>query len=183
MIGSAPSINDYKSEIANFKGEIWCLNDSWFWLEPSGIKIDKIFITDSRFIEKSKTKIAKSKPSKIFTLDTVNIDPIYSKNHQIVKLKNLGRDGFSMRAGEIYHGCSVFFAAIQVAASSGIKDISCCGVLFPPPGKYKRIDKSMNMPEYIYPFQLLNAKKMMGKLSELEITLNIFEPESNLHFL
>jgi len=53
IIGSAPSIKSHIKDIKKFQGERWALNDSWFWLEKQGITVDKVFITDSRFIKKS----------------------------------------------------------------------------------------------------------------------------------
>lgn len=181
IIGSAPTLTKYTSEIKKYDGEIWALNDALFWLEERKISVNKIFITDKRFISKSKERIEKGSCRVIFTFDGI-CDQLSDK-FCINIMHNNGRDGFSMNDMDVYHGCSVFFPAVQVATTRGFKDISTCGVMFTPPGLYKRIDGSLNMPEYVYKYQIKNAKIMIRKLEDLNINIQIFEPESNLNFL
>jgi hypothetical protein len=183
IVGSAPTIENYKDQISNFKGEIWSLNDAWFWLEENGISVDKAFITDSRFIKYTYQKIAKTQCSTIVVIDHVNLDLIHGLNKKVYIFRSLGRDGFSLKYGEVYHGCSVFFTALQTAVAMKYKEISCCGILLYPPSNYQRINGNSVMPEYVHSIQLNNVKKAKYQLDRLMIALNVFEPESNLNFL
>jgi hypothetical protein len=183
IVGSAPTIENYKDQISNFKGEIWSLNDAWFWLEENGISVDKAFITDGRFIKHTYQKIAKTQCSTIVVIDHVNLDLIHELNKKVYIFRSLGRDGFSLKYGEVYHGCSVFFTALQTAVAMKYKEISCCGILLYPPSNYQRINGNSVMPEYVHSIQLNNVKKAKYQLDRLMIALNVFEPESNLNFL
>lgn len=183
IIGSAPSIEHYLTKIQKFQGERWALNDSWFWLEKHGITVDKVFITDTRFIKKSVKRIESSSCPTIVTTHTVDLSSIEHLEKNIYVFRALGRDGFSLKYGEVYHGCSVFFTAIQTAFSQKYQNIAVCGVSFPPPGSYFRIDGSSHMPEYVHNIQLNNAHHALKKLRDFDINLEVFEPESNLNFL
>ncbi len=183
IVGSAPTLPKYIEKIKTFDGECWALNDAWFWLEKNYIKVSLAFITDSRFINQSIAKIESAHCNHIVTINSVNWAKLQELKKNILVLKSIGRDGFSIRPGEVFHGCSVFFTALQTAFNLGATDISICGVLLSPPGKYMRINGTKGTPEYVHEIQLRNAKKAFDLLEKFDIKTTIFEPESNLNYL
>lgn len=183
IVGSAPTVERYREVIRNFPGERWALNDAWFWLENNGIDVNAAFITDNRFLQKSRSKIGDACCQNIVVIDRVDLESIRNLKKTVYIFKTLGRDGFSPRYGEIYHGCSVFFTAVQTAFALKYPKIAVCGVLLPPPGRYVRVDGSRSMPEYVHAIQMKNARHIIRNLARFDVSLDVFEPESNLNFL
>lgn len=183
IVGSAPSIERYREQIKKATGECWALNDALFYLEKHKISVEKAFITDARFIKKAISTIIQSKCSIFITIDTVPLDLIKATKKHFLIFKSLGRDGFSTDYGKIFHGCSVFFCALQTAVALKYQSITTCGVLFPPPSRYVRIDESKNLPEFVHTIQLNNAHRALTVLRKINLDLKIMEPESNLNFL
>lgn len=183
IVGSAPSIEYYRDEIKKSRGERWALNDALFYLEKNNISVEKTFITDTRFIKKTFSLLIQSRCPLFITLDTVNPDLIKALKKNFFVFKSLGRDGFSSEYGKVFHGCSVFFCALQTAVALKYQSITTCGVIFPPPSRYARIDQSKNLPEFVHTIQLSNARRALSFLRKIDLDLKIIEPESNLNFL
>ena len=185
IIGSAPTLTHHMDFIASFDGDIWALNDAWMHVERHGIKISSAVVTDSRFIRKRYREIAASPCSNLITINTVDLDPIKEKKINAFVLKSLGRDGFSRELGKVYHGCSVFFTALQTACSYELnyESIKCCGILLSPPTSYARIDGSNHMPEYVHAIQLKNARHAMEEIRRFRINFVALDAESNLNYL
>ncbi len=183
IVGSAPSIAAEKQRIANFKGDLWALNDSLFWLEENGFAAERLFVNDSRFIRKSAEALRRSPVASIVTLDRVDISAIPDLAGKITLLETLGRDGFSNDLGRVFHGCSVFASALQCAAAMGYRAISTVGVMFPLPSAYARIDGRATLPEFVHDKQLHNMQRAMGYFRSKGIPVDVAEKTSNLNFL
>ncbi|WP_137172901.1 hypothetical protein [Massilia sp. HP4] len=185
IVGSAPTLTHHMELIKKFDGDIWALNDAWMHVEQHGIRIDAAVVTDSRFLKKRRSEINSSPCCDLITIDTVNLDPIREKKINAYVLKSLGRDGFSRELGEVYHGCSVFFTALQTACSYTLnyENIKSCGVLLSPPKSYARIDGSNHMPEYVHATQLKNARRAMEEIRKFRINFEALDAESNLNYL
>jgi hypothetical protein len=183
IVGSAPTIEKYEDKIRFFSGEIWALNDSIFWLSEKNIKVQNLFVTDSRFLRKRKYELPNVDFEKLVTIDTVDLSEYNYDNNEVIVLRCLGRDGFSLKFGEVYHGCSVAFPALQCAAALGYNGIHISGIVFPPPLSYKRIDGTSGLPEYVFNNQISNARIAMMALNKGNIDIHISEPESALNFL
>lgn len=185
IVGSAPTLGSHIEYLKQYEGDVWALNDAWMYLEERGISVSAAVATDSRFIKKRQTEIKKSACQNLITIDAVDLDPISEKQMRVFVMKSLGRDGFSREIGKVYHGCSVFFTALQSACSYSLnyKFIECCAVLLSPPTSYTRIDGTSHMPEYVHAVQLKNARRAMQEIRKFRISLTILDAESNLNFL
>lgn len=183
IVGSAPTVNDYLNDITQFDGDIWALNDAWFWLEHNSVQVKKAFFTDTRFVQKSYKKILHSKCRDLITIDRVDIRLIQTLQTHISVFRSLGAIGCSSNYGAVFHGCSVFFSAMQTAIALNCRNITVCGVLLPMPGQYVRIDGTKTFPEYVHITQLKTARITLQRIRQLGLNLNILEPESNLNFL
>jgi hypothetical protein len=183
IIGSAPTIEDNLQKIKKHVGECWALNGAWFWLEKNNIKVHKAFITDPRFIKDNYESIKNTICNIIVTIDSIHESCFPKVGKKIYIFKTLGRDGFSKKYEEVYHGTSVFFTALQVAYNVGYKKITSCGVMFPPPFNYIRINGDSNLPEYVHKYQLKNAHLSLEILRESKVNFYPLESESNLNFV
>ncbi len=183
IVGSAPTIKKYLKKIKQFDGEVWALNDSWFWLEKNSVQVDRAYFTDTRFIRKALEKIKQSKCNNLITIDQIELDLIRNLNKNINVFHSLGTIGCSLRYGEVFHGCSVFFTSIQTAIAMKYDEITVCGVLFPMPGQYTRIDGTQNFPEYVHNIQLKTARITLQRIREIGLKLKVLELNSNLNYL
>lgn len=185
IVGSAPTLNSHLDYLKKFEGDIWALNDAWIYLEERGIKVHAAVATDSRFIKKRQNEIKKSLCRNLITIDAVDLTPIAEKQMHAFVMKSLGRDGFSREIGKVYHGCSVFFTALQTACSYSLSydAIECCAILLSPPTSYRRIDGTSHMPEYVHAVQLKNAQRAMQEIRKFRINFTVLDAESNLNFL
>ena len=183
IVGSAPSVKDHLSDVAAFKGDVWALNDAYFWLLENEIKPEVLFINDTRFVRKRAADLNLLEDPSIVTLHTVDTSEIDAQHPEISRLQVLGRDGFSEELGSVYHGCSVFTTALQCAVASGRTRIHIVGVMLPPPMLYSRIDGSVQLPEYVHTHQIRSVRLGMETLRRPTIDYKIYEASSNLQFL
>lgn len=179
IVGGAPSITSYLENIKEYNGEIWALNDSIFWLEDNGIKVDKLVVADQRFVDKQIEKLPLISCNDLILADYIDLKSI---NKRQFKVKVLGRDGVSERFGEAYHGCTVANLALQTARLANYKTINTVGILLHFPTAYERIDGSKTMPEFVHKTQIKNIKNTVHKIRKDRIELIAFEPSSNINF-
>lgn len=183
IIGSAHTVEEHEAQIRAFRGELWALNDAVFWLNKKKVHVDRLFVTDSRFVIKRKGTLSQAKFGHIVTIDRVDWASTDVSKDRITTLHSLGRDGFSREFGAVFHGCSVFFTALQCVASLHYAAVTTCGVLLSTPVAYKRIDGTRSLPEYVHNVQIANARSAMKRLRESRISFKCLEATSNLNFL
>lgn len=183
IIGSAHTVEEHEAQVRAFRGEIWALNDAVFWLNKKKVHVDRLFVTDSRFVMKKRDTLSQAQFGQIVTIDTVDWAPTDVSKDRITTLHSLGRDGFSRNFGAVFHGCSVVFTALQCAAALHYSAVTTCGVILSPPITYKRIDGTQSLPEYVHNVQISNARRAMKHLREAKITFESLESASNLNFL
>lgn len=183
IVGSAPTTRQFADRIRAFNGEVWALNDALFWLNETNISVDRLFVTDTRFLRKNVKQMPKANFGALVTIDTVDIVADLPDGTEIFTLKCVGRDGFVTEFGKVFHGCSVLFTALQCAAALRYPNINTCGVLLSCPSLYARIDGTRSLPEYVHDVQIRNARLAMTRLREQGIRFEAFENHSNLNFL
>ncbi|MPW28743.1 hypothetical protein F9L16_06960 [Agarivorans sp. B2Z047] len=181
IVGSAPSAKNHIDYIRSFKGEVWALNDAIFWLEKESIQVSKLFATDQRFFLKSANELRNIHCNVIVSIDT--IDTRFFPRKNVYLFKSLGRDGFSLKSGEVYHGCSVLFTALQYAYHSRCIELATTGVMLHPPYSYKRIDGSNSLPEFVILSQLKNLRATLSYFRAAGIKLKALEENSNVNFM
>jgi hypothetical protein len=183
IVGGSPTISDYLKDIRSFSGALWALNDAVFYLESNDVHVDALIVTDERFLEKATGRINKVKCKSIICFDGFSLDYFKGFSGVVYMVKSIGRDGFSEISPNIYHGCTVFYASIQMAAMLEYKKIVTCGIVFPVPGRYSRVDGSKSMPEYVFPYQVKNLISGLDCLNKKNILIDSFEQNSIIKYV
>lgn len=183
IVGSSETVRHFVHTLRETDGDIWALNDALFWLEEEKISTNALFVNDARFLVKSGDRIHKSEVNEIVVLDKIDKSLTANFGSRLITLKTLGRDGVSLDAGSVYHGCTVFHSALQCALASRYRSINIFGVVMPPPTKYRRVDGSETLPEYVHAVQLANIHLGLAAARQRYVKVNIADPHSNLNFL
>lgn len=183
IIGGAPTVKEYINNIKSFKGDVWALNDAVFFLESNGIIPNKLICTDNRFIKKNESLLGFLKCKEMITTEGIFNNNEVDFKGCIKTVKVTSRDGFSTSPGTIYHGCSVFNAALQIAYWGYYKDISTIGVLLNNPKGYTRVDSTKTMPEYVHKIQIYNLKQAKEKLSKIGVDVHAIEFNSSINYI
>jgi hypothetical protein len=182
IVGGAPSIALHLDRIKKYKGEIWALNDAIFWLENNDVSVNRLVISDQRFVHKNKDIISNIQCKGIISADYIDFEPLSEELFNNTRIKVLGRNGISENINEAFHGCTVANFALQVARLSCFKAINTVGVLLHFPTIYERIDGSKSMPEFVHDTQIINIKSVVQKIRKSGIALEAFEYNSNINF-
>ncbi|MAR55729.1 MAG: hypothetical protein CMM93_00960 [Rickettsiales bacterium] len=182
IAGSAPSLAE-AVPVMESATNIWALNDAAFFLKDRAISFDRLFISDRRFIRDRMERLLQLDTCDIATFTQLQPEFPEALRPQLRLWESLGRRGVSLMPGRVYHGCSVFNFAFQVALQEGWQRIQIAGVDLPPPPGYTRIDGSQHLPEYVYPYQLETTAKLLRLASDAKVEIDILSPCSNLHGL
>ncbi|WPC74282.1 motility associated factor glycosyltransferase family protein [Vibrio porteresiae] len=183
IIGGAPTVEENVDYIKSFEGEIWALNDSIFFLENNEIYPDKLIFTDKRFIRKNIVNLGKIKCTDFFCNDlSIDMSLKYlGKNIQYFQIA--GRDGFCTSGVRLFHGCSVFNAALQLAYRGRYSSVTSVGVLLNSPKSYSRIDGTRSMPEYVHKSQVYNLTQCKKMLTSIGCKVKGLEFNSTINFV
>lgn len=182
IVGGAPTVRNFKKEIANFKGDIWALNDSIFWLENENIKVNNLVISDQRFIEKNLNKLPNIKCNNFIAADYISFDNLTFIPSSLYRIEIVGRTGISDSKLQAFHGCTVAHLALQLARMLNYRKITTTGVILGFPINYERIDGSRSMPEYVHNVQVENVKAIVQALRDEDIEVLALESESNINY-
>ena len=114
-------------------------------------------ITDDRYFRKNLSRINLLENLYLSTFDTVSSISLTKATGIACISKNLGRDGFSEKFGQVYHGCSVLHEALQFCYwakyenSFSWHNTSSTNVL-----QENRISYKVTLPQFVYFHQLRN---------------------------
>ena len=181
IVGGAPSSVSYLQKIKEHEGDVWALNDAVFWLESNNIHVNKLIICDQRFIDKLLDKIDSLNCKNIVAGHYIDFSLFPSDLFFLHRVNILGRDGISTKSKDAFHGCTVANVALQIARFLNYKSIYTVGVLLHFPTRYKRIDGSNTMPEFVFNHQIKNIKKTIQMLRQERIYIEAFESNSSIN--
>lgn len=182
IVGGAPSVKTHLNEVLKFKGDIWALNDSIFYLEKEGVQVDKLVIADQRFIEKNIEILPDIMCKSLLAADYLNFYDTLQKDSRIFNVQIVGRNGISDSIKQAFHGCTVAHLALQVARLLRYKRITTAGIILDFPTNYERVDGSKTMPEYVHNAQVLNVMSIVQLMRREGFDIKALEKNSNINF-